>query len=565
MQQFSITKNYLKGCAGLLIILLTSIHVYSQVFPVDTLMRNGHRNNRINIAYMADGYQSTELGTFITNSTTINNKMFSESPFVQYQNFFNSFTIKVPSTQSGAIHLRTAPDCPPLASQPIDSPATYFQSTFDQFSIHRLLIPQNSAGINSVLASNLPDYDMAFVVVNSPYYGGSGGSFPTASTEINSAEVAFHEIGHSFGGLADEYWAGDIFAAEKPNMTANNDPATVKWKNWIGLNGIGIYFIDTATGGTAWYRPHQGCKMQFLGQPFCSVCTERLIDRIHELVNMPDTILPASTSFTLSNTNPVDFTVTAVQNNPSTVGVKWYLNGSATPFATNQFNVTVPYDSLNNGSNTVRAEVIDSTALSKSYLPGIGYVNNVTWTVTKLSSLPVVLKTFTGKIDNHMGILNWEVDTPDDLQSFELEKSKDGVSFLSMVNINGQPKKKNYSYTDPDLLVPYSYYRLKVIEKNGASFYGAVIRLQNAFDKFYYKVYQLSDAKRYHLSVRLTNTQKISMQIFDGNGRRIMRKDFGNVETQLESDFNLAGKPAGIYHMNLNIDNKNYIIQLLAK
>lgn len=237
MQQFNITKNYLKGCAGLLIILLTSIHVYSQVFPVDTLMRNGHRNNRINIAYMADGYQSTELGTFITNSTTINNKMFSESPFVQYQNFFNSFTIKVPSTQSGAIHPRTAPDCPPLASQPIDSPATYFQSTFDQFSIHRLLIPQNSAGINSVLASNLPDYDMAFVVVNSPYYGGSGGSFPTASTEINSAEVAFHEIGHSFGGLADEYWAGDIFAAEKPNMTANNDPATIKWKNWIGLNG----------------------------------------------------------------------------------------------------------------------------------------------------------------------------------------------------------------------------------------------------------------------------------------------------------------------------------------
>jgi len=540
--------------------------MYAQVLPVDTLMRNGQRSNRINIAYMGDGYQTAELRTFHINAVTINNRLFSQSPYVEYRNFFNSFSINVPSTESGAIHPHTAPDCPPLATQPIDSPATYFQSTFDFFSIHRLLVPLNNAGVINVLASNVPDYDQAFVVVNSPFYGGSGGSYATASTDASSAEVAIHELGHSFGGLADEYWAGDFYAAERPNMTANNDPATVKWKNWLGLNGIGIYLVGTTGGGMPWYRPHQSCKMQLLGQPFCSVCAEKIIDRIHELVNMVDSITPVSTSFTLSNTDPVDFAIAAVQNTPSAIGIKWYLNSSATPFATDVTNVTIPFNSFNTGNNTIKAEVTDSTILSKTYLPDAGYINSITWNVTRPAVVPVILKSFAGKVSNQAGLLIWEVETPDDLESFELEKSKDGVSFSSVAVINGQLQKKSYTYSDPALLGRYTYYRLKMILKNGSYLYSAVIRLQNnAFDKFNYKVYQQAETKRYHLSVNLADAQKISMQITDANGRRMMRKDFGNVETQLDFDFNLAGKPAGIYYMTLNIDNKNYPIQLMAR
>ena len=70
--------------------------------------------------------------------------------------------------------------------------------------------------------------------------------------------------------------------------------------------------------------------MRFLGQPFCSVCTERLVDRIHELVNMVDGLAPATTAFTLSSADPVPFSAIVVDNNPSTIGVMWYLKGSAT-------------------------------------------------------------------------------------------------------------------------------------------------------------------------------------------------------------------------------------------
>ena len=50
----------------------------------------------------------------------------------------------------------------------------------------------------------------------------------------------------------------------------------VKWKRFIGKNGVGVYEYDN--GGDGWYRPHENCKMRFLGKQyaFCEVCKEQI-------------------------------------------------------------------------------------------------------------------------------------------------------------------------------------------------------------------------------------------------------------------------------------------------
>ncbi len=556
----------MEGCKKWVIgtfFLLIHLQTISQIYTVDSLMRNGVRNNRVNLVYLSDGYLAAQLPGYITNANTINNALFGQAPFVQYKNYFNSYAIRVPSVESGAKHPGTASDEYTSGGQPVTNPNNNFQSTFDYFSIHRLLVPQNNAAINSALASNLPDYSQAFIVVNSPYYGGSGGAYATASTDASSAEVAIHEIGHSFANLADEYWAGDFYAAEKANMTANNNPATVKWKNWLGLNGIGIYPYGASGNPANWFRPHQTCKMQYLGYPFCSVCTERIIDVIHQKVNMIDANMPSATSFSLSNANPVNFSISAVQTVPATVDIKWYLNGSATPFATNQFSVSVPFASFIGGNNTVRAEVIDNTTLSKSYLPGVGYINNLTWTVSN-SVLPVHLLSFSGRLNNKTALLNWDIDSPDDLQIFELQKSKDGVNFTRVATVSGQPSKKSYDFADEKIFANYTYYRLRITEKSGSFYYSNIIRLQNAFDKYYYKVYQNSGIHQYHLSVGITEPGKVSFTVSDAQGKIILKNNFGNVEKQVEYDFDLTGKAAGIYYMTLYFKDHKYTVPLLA-
>lgn len=565
MQKFDISIfQPLKKAGFLLMVAFFSIQSMAQVFTVDSIMRNGDRTNRANLVYLSDGYLVAQLPTFITNSTTINNALFAQSPFSNYKNYFNSFAIRVPSAESGAKHPGTASDEGSSGGQPVANPNTNFGSTFDYFSIHRLLVPQNGAAISSALASNLPNYSQVMIVVNSPYYGGSGGVHATASADASSAEVAIHEIGHSFAGLADEYWAGDFYAAEKPNMTANSNPATVKWKNWVGLNSIGVYPYGSSGTPANWYRPHQTCKMQYLNVPFCSVCTEKFIDVIHTKVNMIDAHLPAATAVSLTNANPVDFSITAVQTIPSTIGIKWYLNGSATPFATNQFAVSVPYASFNTGNNTVRAEVTDNTPLSKSYLPGVGYINNLTWTVNN-TALPIHLLSFTGSLKNKTAILNWEIDSPEDLQNFELQKSGNGENFSPVGIISAMASKKHFDYADEKIFARDTYYRLKMLEKNGTVHYSNIIRLQNAFDKYYYKVYQHGSNNKFHLSVGITQPEKLAFTVTDVQGRVMIKKDFGNLEKQLEYDFDLSGKPAGAYFMTLYFNKKQYSVPLMVQ
>ena len=84
-------------------------------------------------------------------------------------------------------------------------------------------------------------------------------------------------MGHSLGGLGDEYFAGDMYTHEAPNITEESNPELVKWKEFIGKNDIGVYPM---AGTTGWYIPHLICKMKQLYTPFCDVCKSTINEEI---------------------------------------------------------------------------------------------------------------------------------------------------------------------------------------------------------------------------------------------------------------------------------------------
>jgi len=555
------TSPFLHRTTGFTTMMLICMSTSAQIFSVDTLMRNGSRANRINLVYLSDGYQSDEFMKFISNAAAMNNALFSQTPFLQYKNFFNAFTVKVPSIDSAASHPGTASDEATSGGQPVKTVNTYFQSTFDFASIHRLLVAQNTTRINSVLASNVPDYDQAFVIVNSPYYGGSGGSVATSSINIQSSEVAIHEIGHSFAGLADEYWAGTQYAAEKPNMTQTNDPATVKWKAWYGRNNISIFPYGTTAPLSTWYKPHPSCKMQFLGFPFCSVCAEAIVTRIHSLTNMIDSVSPAA-SITLTNNDSVKFSVKPVRIQPAHQ-VFWRINGTSFPVPVTDTSITIAYAAFNfpNQANAVvSVEIRDVTGLANG-----AFIEQFTWTVTN-ASLPVHITSFSGKINNGFAMLDWHIENIEDALFFELEKSNDGVSFSKLAVVNPLPGEKKYTYSDQRVLLNPTFYRLKITEKNNTIQYSNVIQLQNPTDKFYYKVYQNADLHLYHLRCAFADDNKnVSIKVFNTNGSLVFNKYFGKVSRQLDYDIDLSSKPAGVYFLNMTINNQVYTAQLVAK
>jgi len=100
------------------------------------------------------------------------------------------------------------------------------------------------------IAAQVP-YDVIVVLVNSKRYGGGSICLDYCVTTVDHAsskQVFVHELGHSFAGLADEYYASEVAYNDfypkgveplEPNITALLDRENVKWKDLLSP-GIGV-------------------------------------------------------------------------------------------------------------------------------------------------------------------------------------------------------------------------------------------------------------------------------------------------------------------------------------
>jgi hypothetical protein len=358
-----------------LFLILFCFRAISQVLPIDTILYNGDKSKLMNIVLMGDGYTSSEQAQYIIDANAIKDYFFSQAPFSNYQNYFNVFAIEVTSNESGANHPGTSADsdCPPV---PVMTADNYFGSSFDSYGIHRLVCINHYDSAYYVLSDNFPVYDIVLIVVNSPYYGGSGGTYAVSTTNSNSGDVSVHEIGHSFGDLQDEYWNGSPW--EAPNMTQNSDPGTIIWKNWLYDNGVGIYaFSEDAS----WFRPHQGCKMRMLNVPFCSVCTENIIENIHSLVSPVYDYSPSNSTAIPVDTAMLNFSLDLLKPNPNTLKTEWQADGNTVMLNTDSFQIDA--DTLALGSHQLIATIIDTTVLTRSDSHWTTHIYDVVWDITK--------------------------------------------------------------------------------------------------------------------------------------------------------------------------------------
>ncbi len=360
----------------LLVFLLGSAASFAQVFDVETIRDNGNPSQRINLVFLADGYTESELPEFIADTKKIANSIFSQSPFKEYKNYFNVYAIKVISAESGASHPQNTADYM-CADTPYADVDNYFGSTFDSYGIHRLLVPTRYDLIYNVLAVNFPMYDQVFVIVNSPYYGGSGGDFATVSTDEFSTETGIHETGHSFADLADEYWAGPTYAYERINRTQDSNPQTNRWKNWIGDNMIDIYPYEEAP---TWFRPHQNCKMRYLGSPFCSVCKEAIVETIHSFIEPLLAHDPLNDVVQMHETS-MQFSVVVDKPATDNMSITWTGNGNIITSGQDEESILLSVNSLNFGANTLKAIVTDATSLSRSDAHAAAHTYEVEWSV----------------------------------------------------------------------------------------------------------------------------------------------------------------------------------------
>lgn len=368
----------------------------AQTFVVNNVLINGANDKRINIVFLSEGYTLPEIGQYNQNVQTALNDLFTSSPYKEYQSYFNVFSIEVPSDESGADHPGTASDEP--VGLAVFTNDTYFNGTFDFAGIHRLLVPEYAIA-NTVLQDNFPEWDISLMIVNHPWYGGSGGVPATFSLAPSSSEIGFHELGHSFADLTDEYETGGRAGFEAPNATAQTIRDSITWNIWLQASTpiptpedamyqdlVGL-FEGAVYNPTGWFRPKLNCKMRALGVPFCEVCKEQIILSIYNLIDIIELFQPTITSITLSDTSVMDFVVEKLQPDPNTVKSEWYLDGQLTDIPSDIFRFDAAM--FTTDSHELKVIVTDTSAMVRND-PDNLRINSVIWSI-EINRAPVAV------------------------------------------------------------------------------------------------------------------------------------------------------------------------------
>ena len=334
--------------------------------PVTVVRGNGPDDNRVNVAILGDGYTAEELAKYSTDVDLLLAGLFRQTPFSEYESYFNVRRIDVVSNESGADH--------PADGMFRD---TALGAAYDCADIE-YLICVNNAAVHEVLERSLTGNlrDMVLILVNDDEYGGSGGAFAVASTNVQSTEIILHELGHSFGLLADEYTAfggsGCSNTVEPPevNVTRESMRESIKWSYWIepdtpvpattATRGVVSAFEGAKYCASGLYRPTYDSRMRSLGRPFEEVNTEQLIRRIYNWVSPIDSVSPAVDELRSDRCEFLDFFVQTPgepDGLPGTLETTWRIDGRV--FAGGD-SLTLVSCALPPGRHSVAAEVRDT-------------------------------------------------------------------------------------------------------------------------------------------------------------------------------------------------------------
>jgi hypothetical protein len=355
-------------CAGTL---LAAQSVYGE--PSTLVVNSGPASNRIDVVVLGDGYTAAQLGQYAADVNAFVLSMFGQEPLSRYASFFNVRRVDVVSAQSGADH-------PELGS----FKDTALHATYNCANIQRLICVDVAAVYDVVARSVAADaQDIILVLVNDPEYGGSGGSVAVASTNVAAAEVVLHELGHSFGLLADEYSGGGPSCSAgvepvEPNVTIATTPSGIKWNAWIAaatpvptvstqLSIPGLY-----EGGkycfTGIYRPTYQSKMHTLGRPFDAINGEQLIRRMYNFVSPIDAAAPEVSEVPANANQTLDFSVMVVHPSRHALTINWTIDGLAAGTAA---ALSIQTSALTLGDHIVTVAVFDPTPHVRNDFEGL--------------------------------------------------------------------------------------------------------------------------------------------------------------------------------------------------
>ena len=176
--------------------------------------------------------------------------------------------------------------------------------------------------------------------------------------------------------------------------------------------------------------------------------------------------------------------------------------------------------------------------------------NGTLYKIIVTNAVPVVLNSFTAVKQNNINKISWEVSSEVNIDHYELEYSSNNQDYQTVGNITANGSI-NYTFNHNFQNSSAVFYRLKIVEQNGVSFYSPVVMLKGS----------IYDIKTYptlvtNNSITIELPKKgLQMQLISADGRQLFYKDFRNSEGVVVCQ--LPQVPQGIYMLRFWGTNSN--------
>jgi hypothetical protein len=365
------------------------------------LQVTGDPAHRFNLVIVGDGYTADEQDEFRAHVDKHLNVLWTIEPFKSYRSYVNVYAVSIVSAESGV-------DCDPSLEAPLrDTPLNMaFWGGCNAGSVQRLLVADTAAA--NRYADLVPGTTRAnrqlLAIGNSDTYGGAGGANATASGgNALSALITPHELGHSLGGLDDEYdyyqrgVRGAPYAGGEPDsihhtLLTEQELAAQhrKWWRWLGEPSESGGVIGRYEGGlysdTGVWKPSEHSMMRSLGYYYDQVARERMTQRISAKTSILSDATAATSPIGADRVVWVE-TMYPVSHQ---LDVTWTLDGRALP-TDGARDVDLSALSLTPGMHALSVTVADPTPFVRdpAVRSSAALTASRTWTVDTSVVTPV--------------------------------------------------------------------------------------------------------------------------------------------------------------------------------
>lgn len=179
------------------------------------------------------------------------------------------------------------------------------------------------------------------------------------------------------------------------------------------------------------------------------------------------------------------------------------------------------------------------------------YNNNITefsqFFITRASILPVELISF----DAYQGPDNtvevaWTTTNEIDLERYEVERSRDGVSFeqLGFLFAKGVVESTDYDFVDYDPFEGNNYYRLKSVDLDGQYSYSDIKSISINKENTKYQVYPNPAEEHVNVIINEDLSSPSVILLLNQQGQKLMQ-----IEINRDTRLNTSALPAGLYHL----------------